>query len=451
MTEREEQLDAGLNRRGFLKIAGGAAVGVGLMRSGLAHAAGALERVEGKLSGTLTFGIRDYFKDQASQIVSAYERHRPGVSVKLQLLPTDVGYNQKVLAEKISGSLPDVLAIYDVVNDPFADAGITRDLAPLLTGPNGFPKGYFAERFLNQYRVTPGHKHAGEIHGLPQGADAVVLFYNKKHFKEAGIRYPNDSWTYGDLVKTARKLTKKNGSRTVRYGFVASYSWQAIYQALIESFGGRLVSKDGRTALINSPAALRAWHALLDPIKEGIFVPPDVQKTSGSDEGTFLNGTASMIPFVRALVPEFRSSIKNPWDVAQFPLVNGVRKVGSGSVGLAVTTSAKNVDLAYDFLKWYFSEQGGMRILAKSYAVVPPIPRLYNSPIWRALPPPPANNQVFAEAIAHGVLPGGLPFEVSGGFDDAVLRAEQEVLIKERSIEQAFGDANATITKALRH
>ena len=59
-----------------------------------------------------------------------------------------------------------------------------------------------------------------------------------------------------------------------------------------------------------------------------------------------------------------------------------------GSLALDATPSGikNNPDLTYDFITWYYSEQGAMGILAKTYAIVPPVESLYESPTWRNLP-----------------------------------------------------------------
>lgn len=401
------------------------------------------------VSGVLRFAIRDYFENEATEIVDAYEADRPGVTVELQLLPTDEGsYRQRLLTALLSEELPDVIATYDTIADVLAEAGVTQDLEPVLANSDSLSPDDFAEPFVEAYRTTEG-EHEGELHGLPQGADAIVLFYNKAHFDEAGVDYPTDSWTYEDFVDAARAVTVTDGDRTTRYGFTTWYAWQAIYQPMVESMGGEVLDSSGEPQL-DSPAALQVWEMLLDPVQEGIFVPPDVQNTQGNYIAPFANGLASMLAGVRAHVPIIRPALTDDWDVAQFPTVNGERKVGSGSVGLALTTAVENEALATDFMEWYFSDDGGLAILAQTYAVVPPIPELYDSDVWRGLEPPPANNDAFVEAIGNGVISPAIPFTAQGGFNDAVSQAQEQVLLGGTAIPDAFAAANEQARSAIR-
>src|SRR5260221_11987784 len=95
---------------------------------------------------------------------------------------------------------------------------------------------------------------------------------------------------------------------------------------------------------------------------------------------------------VRALVTNIRDTMKGDWDVTYVPTIHGVRKTGMGSIALAATPAgdAGNKDLTYDFITWYYSADGAMGVLSKTYAIVPPVESLYDSPVWRNLPPPPA-------------------------------------------------------------
>lgn len=394
----------------------------------------------------LSFAIREYFKAEAEQIITAYEAANPNVSIELRLHPNDqAGYRQQLLTSKLADDLPNVIAVWDAITEEFADAEITTDMSPLLEGDGALA---FAPKFLEAYRVISG-SHQGEIHGFPQGADAIVLFYNKTHFDEAGLAYPDDSWTYEDMLDAARRLTKKDGDATTRWGLTTNYRWSALWHPMTISFGGNVPADDGSAGL-DSEAALSAFHLLIDPVKEGIFVPPDVQQTLGGEETAFLNGSASMYLSVRALVPGIRSTLTDDWDVAQFPTVNGQRNVGSGSVGIATTTSVEDRDATEAFVRWYFSDDGAMKILASSYAVVPPIVELYDSPIWRDLPAPPANNDAFVQAIENGVISPEIPLAVRGGFDDIIAQAYEKVLVAGETIEDAFRVADDEATALLR-
>ena len=59
----------------------------------------------------------------------------------------------------------------------------------------------------------------GQIYGIPELAHPgrTGLFYNKTLFDEAGVDYPDDTWTYDDLLAAAIELTNPD---ELRWGFM---------------------------------------------------------------------------------------------------------------------------------------------------------------------------------------------------------------------------------------
>jgi ABC-type glycerol-3-phosphate transport system substrate-binding protein len=112
-------------------------------------------------------------------------------------------------------------------------------------------------------------------------------------------------------------------------------------------------------------------------------------------------------------------------------------------------TPAANQAVAFDFIQWFFSENGGMEILARSYGTVPPIPSLKNSDIWRELPPPPSNNEAFVRAFENGVLAPTIPVDARNALAEAIREAGERVLLQDRTIEEAFAEANEKANAAL--
>jgi ABC-type glycerol-3-phosphate transport system substrate-binding protein len=321
---------------------------------------------------------------------------------------------------------------------------VTADLAPLF-GDGGFPKDYFIQSLVDGFTVSFG-KDEGQVHGVPQSADAIITAYNTRHFEEAGLDAPSDDWTWEEFLDTAKKLQQKSGDRITRYGAYVDHNAPPLYNPIAQSYGGKVIEDDGSRFLLDSEPMLKTWHTLIDPRKEGVFSSIQASKAAGFGD-LFNNGTASMQFTVRAAVPAMRSTVKT-FDVATFPSVNGQRKTGAGAVGLAMTASADQA-VTLDFLKWFFSEDGGMKILAASYSIVPPIPSLKNSDIWRSLTAPPANNEAFVKAFETGVLSPNIPPKAAGKLAAALSLAGEQVLLKGRSIEDAFAEANKTANAAL--
>ncbi len=272
-----------------------------------------------EISGTLTISVFDWQDPVEGQVIEAYDEARPNLEVEYEYVNAS-DYVQLMLQSQMADDLPDVVATFDLANDTFADSGITQDLTEFLGTDPELSADEFAPTFLANYEVRGG-ENDGEIHGLPRSADAKVIYYNKALFDEAGVAYPTDDWTWEDLLEISRQLTITEGGSTVQYGFGANYNQPAEWVSKINMFGGALLAEDG-TLQLDSPEAMQAWHYWLDPIQEGIFIPPSVQATQGGNLAPFLNGTQAMYSGVRGQVPPIRNSLGTDpadWGVVTWP------------------------------------------------------------------------------------------------------------------------------------
>lgn len=404
-------------------------------------------------AGTLSITILDVLEVSLKPVFEAYQAARPGVTVDYALLPTgdDATLRQALLSRRMANRLPDITYLIDIYATQFAEAGITADMRTYLDAGGPIKRGSFAEPFLNQYLIASGPNEGG-IHGLPQGADTVVLMYNKRHFDEAGLDHPTDDWTFEKQVEAATALTQKSGDTTTRYGLAVQVPWHATYVPGIECHGDTLLDDDGLYKL-TSDASVSTFSMYWEQVNNGVFASTPQLSQFGGAPNAFASGVASMVQMVRAVVPVIREGLADDWDVALIPTINGNRRTGMGSIALALTPAGEenNRELAYDFLDWFYSEQGGMGVLASTYAIVPPVTELYESPIWRDLPAPPSRNHVFSDSIAFGTMnPTTIPANVQGIVNDELNQAEERVVLGGNTdIAGVLAAAQETINTAM--
>jgi ABC-type glycerol-3-phosphate transport system substrate-binding protein len=430
----------------------GLAVAVSVM-AGLAapSAAQSIGDVNEELTGSLNWTSMGSQEAVSRLVNEAYQAARPNVEVEYNPIPgTAADLRTGLLARQLGNNMPDVFQIADRFPRQFGEAGLSADLTPFLEAEGSIGRDYFAPTFLRQYEVQDGDV-AGTIQGLPQTADVVVLYYNTEHFDEAGLAYPDETWTWDDLVEAARALTVKDGDQVTRYGFGTRYAWHASYVPTIAAFGGQFMTDEGRVDL-TSEASIAAFHNYYDYVQEGVFAPPAALRSQGDEATAFGNDYISMFAFPRAALPRIRAVKTEGFDVALLPMINGVRASGMGSVGMAASPQGleENQEIVYDFLNWYFSPEGGMKVLTANYAVVPPSTALFDSPIWRDLPGAPQNTDPFVEAMEFGVQnPGNIPADAQGVIDEAIRYAEDQIMVGGMSIEDALAEAEMTINEAL--
>jgi multiple sugar transport system substrate-binding protein len=351
-------------------------------------------------------------------------------------------YDQKLLADIAADTLPDIFVNADVYTKPFFEAGLTADLVPYAE-KTGFDLNSFDPKFLDLA------KHEGMVGFLPRAADVVVMYYNKRMFDEAGVAYPTEEWTTGDMLAAAEKLTiKAADGTTTQYGGTANYTWWAYWVPMVVAEGGQILNEDNTEAAFDSPEGIRAWDIIFSALKNGWFVPPSVQQTMGGDAVPFANGTAAMTFTIRGLTPSFREQLTDDWDVTLVPKGTADRKSGMGTMGYGMSAKSKNPDATWELLQYTFTE--GMKVFMETYLLVPPIQTFYDDPTWKNLPGPPYNNDTFVKALDFAMLPPPLPFYSTGPFRKAMEDGLEAVLLDQMSTEQAVQRMAQEATRSLR-
>lgn len=402
---------------------------------------------------TLSMVVQPFAFKNFSAVVDLYKTVAPNVTIDLkQGGASSAEYIQGLTTARLGGKLPDLFETFDVISDQMAADGLTENLVPWLAKGGGLDRAQFADAFLASY--IPREK-PDELHGVPVAADATVVFYNKKIFSEAGVPLPTDDWSYDTFLADAQKISEAGkgnywGVSLQNDGAVPPSIWQAQYQPMIKAYGGFVYDASTKTVGIGHPEAIQAWTQLLAPLKNG--GAPSYGTVSGASAPTFAGGKYGMQISVRAQMPSYMDPLKaDGWDVVQMPVVNGKHVVGGGSYGMAMAKDGKNKDAVWNFIRWFYSNQGGIKLLEDTYATVPPTKDGIANGTWKSLPAPPANVGAFGAAIEDAVIAPALPGKSGAALDAAVLRAVQEVALKGVSVADAFKEAEDTVNAALKN
>ena len=101
------------------------------------------------------------------------------------------------------------------------------------------------------------YTYDAHYYAVPKDYDTIALWYNKTMFDEAGLAYPDATWTYEDLLEAAKALTKADGSQ---YGFALNPSNdQDTYYNFVYAMGGSIVTEDRKSGY-DDPNTIRAMH-----------------------------------------------------------------------------------------------------------------------------------------------------------------------------------------------
>ena len=180
---------------------------------------------------TITFAFWDNNQEPGMKaIADAYMAAHPGVTVEVQVTPWDQ-YWTKLEAAAQGDSMPDVFWMHSnqffkfVAADKLLPLDFEYDYAP-------YPAG-----------VTALYNYNDVHYAVPKDYDTIALVYNKEIFDNAGIAYPDDTWTWDTLLETAKKLTDADKGI---YGFGAPNDRQSGYLNLVYQNEG-FAFEDGKS------------------------------------------------------------------------------------------------------------------------------------------------------------------------------------------------------------
>jgi len=394
---------------------------------------------------TLSLAVRAHFVDQMNTIVAQYEKKFPNVTVTVQTLPDDnTQYLQRLVTERIGGTMPDIVETIDSLANQLSDNKITTDIAPYLDkNENGISAKSFLPQFLDAYKPIAEPK---QVQGVPVGADAYVLYYNKDLFAQYGVSLPTADWTWDDMNAASKKITQ--AAKGAAFGMVQTDPQQPEFNPVIKAYGGFVYDKEKQITGIGEPAAIQAWEFMLKPYQDGTYA--SYQIGSSPSAPTFASGKVAMLIGARKMVPTFRKQLTANWDATSIPLLKGTRPIGGGSYGLAMTQASKQKDAAWDFLSWFFTKDGGETTMENSYQVLPPTQSGIDSGSWKTLPGPPTNVSAFSDAISNALMAAQLPKTAQGVLTTALITADQKVLLQGVSVKDAFTEAQNTVNAALK-
>ncbi|MFD5478614.1 extracellular solute-binding protein [Streptomyces hawaiiensis] len=307
--------------------------------------------------------------------VDAYNKDHPDEKITLRLFAND-DYKQKLRVAFGANQAPDIFFSWGGgALDDYVKAG----KADTLT-----------DQQVNLLRFTPSVLKSatfdGKVYGVPaNGLASVVLYYNKKVLKDAGVQPPK---TYDELLTAVKKL---KGDNVTPISLAANSKWPTLMylEYLLDREGGSQVFDgiaSGDAAAWKDPAVTKANQKLQELAKAGAFGDnaSSVNYDQGASTALLYTGKAGMelmgtweyANLVKA-APDF---VKKNLGYVAFPALSGGAGdpkdiVGNPSNFLSLNSSSKHKSAALTYLKKYVMNDDQVDSYLASGSV-PPINKL---------------------------------------------------------------------------
>lgn len=336
--------------------------------------------------------------DIITHSLAGWQAANPNTKVVFEHTPY-TGYDSKILTRIAGGAAPDIIASEVDYFVTFATKGVLEDLTPYAEADAAaFSRADFFPTILDRFTVD------GKLLAVPRDvAPFACVFYNKDLFDQAGQSYPSDDWTWDDMLRLARALTKKDASgRTTQYGF---YGW--AWQNFVYANGGSLVDnvKKPTRTMIDDPRSIAGLQFYADLINLYQVMPTPVALANLGMGIDLMFSSGRLAMFLSGIweTPGLRNYNFN-WDVAMFPKnPQGIRAFGSGGSGYAILKSSKHKQEAWEVIK-ALTGKTGQEQLAKRGLAQPSRVVVSEGENWAKDPLPPKNKKMLNEAVKYIVF-----------------------------------------------
>ncbi|HHY99216.1 MAG TPA: ABC transporter substrate-binding protein [Firmicutes bacterium] len=278
---------------------------------------------------------------------------------------------QKLLTAIAGGNPPDITTIDKFSIPSWVARGALQPLTSFAKQEN-YDFSDFYTFAIDEARFD------GELYALPnQSVDGRYLFYNKSLFKRAGLDPNKPPKTWEELVAYGKKLTHKKASgefETMGYLSLLAPPGTLYLYAILN--GGRFISEDGKTALLNSREVVEALEWMVDWYDEMGGAEQVSAFTGtfevGSPNDPFLTGRlAQMVhgDWSVATIARYNPSLE--FGVVPVPTPKGKEKYYGttwfGGWGYAIPKGAKNAKAAWEVIKWFASKEGYLAFAKGDY------------------------------------------------------------------------------------
>ncbi|HUH95230.1 MAG TPA: ABC transporter substrate-binding protein [Casimicrobiaceae bacterium] len=299
------------------------------------------------------------FTTYMKELIEAYKTVRPNVTVN-PVITSSGDINQKLTVALATGTGPDIMDQDASFYELYYAKGVLEPLNLDVFGAKSY------DEIVARY--TPGGIAAGtfggKVYALPYQGNSMSLFINNKAFAAAGLDPVKDApKTWEDMKALGPKLKIVQGTRTVQKAFDFPYHsprWEVqMFQPLVEQFGGKLLSDDGKTVYLNSPEAVKALTLWRD-VTKATGDPKTTLNTPSNPNQDFIDGRTAMWvtgPWATSQIRQ--SAIKDGFTVVSYPQVNPAKPhtiVYGWMWGVNKAKPAAQKVVAWDFIRFVLSK-----------------------------------------------------------------------------------------------
>lgn len=352
-----------LPRRAVVGAAAAVAVSAITQRAGAAPAdGGGLGTAEAPIS--IRMIANDAFaKMWQTTLVPEFNKRYPHIKVTID----GVTYSEQLTKTllDLTGASPS----YDVIctDDPWTPQ--LAEIGALLDIRKESAAWTDADFDWNDFYAAPlaASEWKGVQYGVPLRSNMLLMFYNRAHFRKAGVPEPTPKMTWVEFMAQAPKLVQdfkgdgKINAWAIDTYFARDQLTPTIWQAILNAHGGKLLDEHNKAAF-NTKVGAETLQLFVDLLK---YAPPGAKSHIFNEELQAFrqNQLATMFMWGSA----YRGAAVDPATTTLKPEEVGIQVMPVGSVSAGthrgiwsgvISKRTPHPAAAWRFLQWLSSKDG---------------------------------------------------------------------------------------------
>ena len=219
----------------------------------------------------------------------------------------------------------------------------------------------------------------GKTYGLAYTFSTPVLFYNADLFRAAGLDPDNPPKTWAELKQAALAIEEKTDAEGFTGGITGPGAADWLFQGVVRSNGGEVISRDRTTLKFAEPEAVEAVAMLRDLYDAGVYENMDfngaVENMSAGTLGMYLQTSALQGSLVAGAAGKYELRASTMPSFGDKP----TRPNNSGSALTIHTTDPVKQRAAWELMKFLTSERG-YTIITSEIGYLPLRPAIVDDP-----------------------------------------------------------------------
>jgi sn-glycerol 3-phosphate transport system substrate-binding protein len=295
---------------------------------------------------------------EMTRLIAQFDKEHPDINVTAVYTGSYDDTNLKTRAAIQAGHPPGAVIMSANFIREYA---INSDAIPLdeLITKDGKTADQFMAQFWPALKINAMEQ--GHVYGVPFQNSTPLLYYSVDAFKEAGLDPDKPPVTWQDWVDDLRKVTKRDGNNTTRWGlmFPGTYDYLGwITSGLAMSNGGEYYNPGyGGEVYYTEPTTVGAVR-LIDAFVHKWHVMPEGVTDANTVTTAFFQGRTAMMVLSTGALSFVRDNMKTPFRTAFMPraLVNAA-PIGGASLIIPRGNSPERQAAAWTLINWLVSPE----------------------------------------------------------------------------------------------